>query len=309
MSAAVSVVLATRDRPEMAREAVAAIRAALRPGDECIVVDSASADAGDVARAVGEGVRLIRLDVTGTSRARNAGWRAAANPVVAFTDDDCAVPSDWTARVAMVFADPSIAFVTGRVVGDRDAALGVATIGGDEPRRFVGAQDPTGSGSGANMAFTKEALEAVGGFDESTGPGTALRAAEDHDLIWRTLRSGRSGVYEPTIVVTHRLWRGRFRSVGRTYEYGIGAGALAVKAIRSGDREGWRYLRARLWRDGLVAGAKSLGKGHESAAAAAVSGAAGAIVGAARASFRRVEEGMFRPRKPSGKRLRRVPGG
>jgi hypothetical protein len=140
----------------------------------------------------------------------------------------------------------------------------------------------------------------VGGFDEYTGPGTALRSAEDHDLIWRTLRSGRSGLYDPTIVVTHRLWRGRFRSVGRTYEYGIGAGALAVKAIRSGDRDGWRFLRARLWRDGLVAGVRSLGKGHESAAAAAVSGAAGAIVGAAKASFRRVEDGKFRPKEGGG---------
>ena len=241
--------------------------------------------------------RFIRLDRPGLSRARNAGWTVAGCPIVAFTDDDCAVPADWTARISGAMSDPAVGFATGSVVGDREAALQSSAMVETTPRRFEGAQDPVRFGSGANMAFRRAALEDIGGFDEELGSGMPLRSAEDHDAFWRALRAGWAGVYDPTIVVTHRLWRSRMGSVGRQFGYGVGAGALAVKVIRSGDRDGWRYLRKRVWAEGPVAAVKSIGKGHETAAAAQMAGAFGAAVGAARVAVRKVEGGMLRRRR------------
>jgi glycosyltransferase involved in cell wall biosynthesis len=294
---AVSVVFATRDRPDMARAAVQSARAALRPSDELIVVDSASADPDAVRSACGDVTTFIRLERPGLSRARNAGWRAASRPIVAFTDDDCSVPSDWTAKFSAAMGEPAIGFATGSVVGDRDAALQSATMVDASPRRIEGAQDPVRFGSGANMAFRRATLEEINGFDEALGSGTRLRSAEDHDAFWRALRAGWVGVYDPTIVVTHRLWRSRMKSLGRQFGYGVGAGALAMKVIRSGDRDGWRFLRKRVWSEGPAAAVKSLGKGHESAAAAQAAGALGAAVGAVRVAVFRIEGGMLRRRR------------
>ena len=242
---------------------------------------------------------MIRLEIPGTSRARNAGWKEARAPIVAFTDDDCAVSSDWTTRVEAAFADPQIGFVTGRVLADRDASIASSAVVDDTPKRFDERSDPAGFGSGANMAFRKSALEVIGGFDEGMGPGTSLRAAEDQDAFWRATRTaGVVGLYDPGIVVTHRLWRTRRGAVGREYAYGVGAGALAVKLIRSDDPGAWRLLRRRLWGDGFALAARHLVRGYESGAAGATVKALGVIVGSVRAGGRRLEKGVFaRPQR------------
>jgi glycosyltransferase involved in cell wall biosynthesis len=291
----VSVVLATRDRPSLLRGAVASAIESLRSSDELIVVDSASRDPATERVGAGAGARVIRVELPGTSRARNAGWRAAHSSVVAFTDDDCEVPTDWTVRIESAFADPKVGFVTGRVLGDREASIASAAVVGEEPKRFDGPSDPAGFGSGANMAFRKEALLAIGGFDEGMGPGTPLRAAEDHDAFWRVLRSGWVGCYDPSIVVTHRLWRTRGGSIRREYAYGVGAGALAVKLIRDHDPGAWRLLRRRLWSEGFAGAARHLVKGYESGAAGASLKAVGVLVGSIRASTRRLQLGLFAP--------------
>jgi glycosyltransferase involved in cell wall biosynthesis len=289
----VTVVLATRDRPSLLHGAVASIIESLRSFDELIVVDSASRDPATSQIGRDAGARVIRLEVPGTSRARNAGWRAARAPIVAFTDDDCEVPSDWTVRIEAGFADVGVGFVTGRVLGDREASIASAAVVDETPKRFEGTSDPAGLGSGANMAFRRDALEAIMGFDEGMGPGTPLRAAEDQDAFWRTLRAARVGLYDPTIVVTHRLWRTRRGAVAREYAYGVGAGALAVKLIRNEDPGAWRLFRRRLWGDGIAQAARHLVRGYESGAAGATVKAFGVVVGSIRASRLRLESGVF----------------
>ena len=297
-SSGVSVVLATRDRPLLLKGALASIVESLRGSDELIVVDSASGDPATSGIGREAGARVIRLEIPGTSRARNAGWKAARQPIVAFTDDDCEVPPDWTARIEAAFADANIGFVTGRVLVDREASIASSAVVDDKPKRFAGGSDPAVFGSGANMAFRKSALEAIAGFDEGMGPGTPLRAAEDQDAFWRATRTAGVGLYDPTIVVTHRLWRTRRGAVAREYAYGVGAGALAVKLIRSEDPGAWRLLRRRLWGDGIALAARHLVRGYESGAAGATMKTLGVIVGSVRASRRRLESGVFaRPQR------------
>ena len=294
----VTVVLATRDRPLLLEGAVASIVESLRASDELIVVDSASRDPATSRIGRAAGARVIRLEIPGTSRARNAGWMAARTPIVAFTDDDCEVPSDWLSKIEAALDDPEVGFVTGRVLGDREASIASAAVVGETPKRFDGPSDPAGFGSGANMAFRRDALEAIAGFDEGMGPGTPLRAAEDQDAFWRALRAARIGLYDPAIVVTHRLWRTRGGAVAREYAYGVGAGALAVKLIRNDDPGAWRLFRRRLWGDGFALAGRHLVKGYESGAAGAAMKAIGVVVGSIRASRKRLESGLFaRPQR------------
>ena len=144
------------------------------------------------------------------------------------------------------------------------------------------------------MAFRRAALEAIGGFDEGMGPATRLRAAEDHDVIWRLLRAGWAGRYDPSILVTHQQWRTTGQAVRREYAYGVGAGALATKMIRMRDPRGWRTLRERFWGDGLRMSARNLARGYESGAAGAALKAAGVVAGALRASRTPLVDGRFR---------------
>ena len=284
MHQGLSIVIATRNRPQLLERALGEAARFARATDEIIVVDSASAP-GIVERIVEShpGVRLARLEVPGTSRARNAGLELATRDLVAFIDDDCLIQSGWPDAVEGSLSDDGVGFATGRVVGDRDTSLGISLLLGEERLRFDAPEDPGMYGHGSNMAFSRRALETVGGFDEALGPGTPLRAAEDQDVFWRISRAGWAGVFEPTMTVTHLQWRSRGTAILRHYSYGIGAGAVAVKLIRSRDPLRWRVLRRLVWRDGILRALRAAIKRHKSPAAAEAVKLAGLVVGFVRA--------------------------
>lgn len=241
-TAPVTVVVATRDRPSLLKECLSAVSSALRDGDGIIVVDSCSTSEEVRAVAEGAGAVVIRCDQPGASRARNAGWKVATTEIVAFTDDDCLPESGWLASLSAGFAElPEAAFVTGRLVADEvargRAEFDLSLFDCEQPSRLEFNDDLEKMGHGANMAWRREALEAVGGFDEGMGPGTPFRAAEDQDAFWRALRHGTMGWYEPKAIVVHRQWRNRRQQLQTMYGYGIGSGALEVKRWRVDGRE------------------------------------------------------------------------
>src|SRR4051794_38960457 len=92
----VTVVIPTRDRAARLVAALEALRGqTLEPErfETLVVDDGSSDDTGEaLAGLTGDGrliVRVLTLPGDGPAAARNAGWRAARAPLVAFTDDDC----------------------------------------------------------------------------------------------------------------------------------------------------------------------------------------------------------------------------
>ncbi|GAA3828835.1 hypothetical protein GCM10022403_072670 [Streptomyces coacervatus] len=162
-------------------------------GDEIVVVDGGSAD--DTADRVGAWaakdarIRLLRLPGSGISAGRNAGVRAAANPLIACTDAGCYPDPDWLDRLRAAAAEPDPAdLITGvyRVDGGAAPARAMAAVGYPVPeearhpgpwtrvycRLFGRGLDPT-MPTGRSMAFARTAWQDAGGFPEQ------LRTAED----------------------------------------------------------------------------------------------------------------------------------
>lgn len=238
-----AIVVATRNRGS---RIVALIESVLR-GDpdadvELVIVDQSDDDTTRraVAAFFTDGrVRYEHLDVAGTSHARNHGIAVTTAPFIAITDDDCTVPSDWTAQLGAAF--------------DRNPRIGVVycnvdpvptTEPGHTPHiRFPGSRIVAGLGDlrarqplwmGAGMALRRETVADVGGFDEALGPGTRFGACEDNDIAWRALRRG-WWVYEHAgTSVRHD----GFRSLAQLGElsnrdfYGIGA--TIAKYLKTG---------------------------------------------------------------------------
>lgn len=270
-----------------------------------VVVDSASTDDRTAATGREAGAELVRCSVPGTSRARNAGLAGVDEELVAFTDDDCLVSPDWTTALVAAFAeDAGAAFVTGQVRADADvhrrAWLAVSLTTDARPRRLGPGDDPSTFGHGANMAWRRRELERIGGFDESMGPATSLRAGEDVDAWWRALRAGMTGFYTPEAVVVHRQWRSRRAALRSHYGYGVGAGALAVKRYRTAAVQGRAGARRQLLRglvldEGLGPVWRSVRQGHEIGAAANALMFLGGLEGARRAARLAVVDGRFTP--------------
>jgi hypothetical protein len=290
----VSIVVCSRNRPEMLESCLAAIADAMSSRDELVVVDSASRDAQTWQVAERYTDRVLRCGRPGLSRARNAGLRATTRPVVAFTDDDCRPDAGWTAALLDAFADPQVSFVLGRVIAGDGAAGGAASVHDvAEPQLIDTSVALESVGHGANMAFRRSALLGIGGFDEMLGTGSRLRAGEDKDAIWRLLSGGCTGRYEPRACVTHVQWRGRAASVRLAYGYGQGWGALAAKARRADRPAGEQLLRRGVGSAGFGQAWRDLRAGYQTGVLVSGSWAAGVMVGAWRGNRMPVRDGRY----------------
>lgn len=80
---------------------------------ELIFVNNRSEDASESIVENAPGVLLLREDHRGAYAARNTGIRQAKAPILAFTDADCEVDSDWLRSIQESMRDPSVAVLVG----------------------------------------------------------------------------------------------------------------------------------------------------------------------------------------------------
>ncbi len=113
----------------------------------------------------------------GPAAARNAGWRAARHPWIAFLDDDVVPAPDWYAALKRDLAD---------AVGGSQGVVRVPVDGrlDDWSRETAGLE--TAEWITADMAYRRAALAEVGGFDERFP--RAYR--EDAELAYRVRAAG-----------------------------------------------------------------------------------------------------------------------
>jgi glycosyltransferase involved in cell wall biosynthesis len=110
----------------------------------------------------------------GPAAARNCGWRAARGPIIAFTDDDCLPEPDWLKAGMLAFGD-GVVGVGGWV------SVPLPKTPTDYERNSAGLEGI--QFVTANCFYRREALAAVGGFDERFT--SAWR--EDSDLFFSLL--------------------------------------------------------------------------------------------------------------------------
>lgn len=257
----VSVVLCTRDRDESLRLALGSVLAAAGDDVDVVVVDNAPRT--DATRSVVDEladarVRYLLEPRPGLSVARNTGARAARGAVIAFTDDDVVVDSQWLTALLRGFTRaPRVGGVTGLVPSAEletapqhffDAKVHWSSS--TTPRlydlaahRGESALYPYASGvigTGANFAVSRAVYDELGGFDEALGAGALTRGGEDLDWFVRTLNAGWSLAYEPAAVVWHRHRRDLASLSDQLYGYGTGLTAYLLKHALTGA--GFRHM-------------------------------------------------------------------
>jgi GT2 family glycosyltransferase len=242
-----SVVICTRSRPDSVRVTLRSILACEYPAErlEVIVVDNASQ--GDAAvTVVGDElsgsipVRVVREAEPGLSNARNRGLRSAQGEIVVFADDDVEVDRNWLAALIAPFCrDESVGATSGMTLpGALEAPVQRWTEGfGGRPgplvvHRFDLADPPPDKplfpftvgdlGAGRNMAFRRELLARLGGFDPALGPGTLAHDGDDVEALLRVLLSGHAVVADPAAIVWHAHPSEYGELEDRVWGYGIG---------------------------------------------------------------------------------------
>jgi GT2 family glycosyltransferase len=240
MNPAISVIVATRNRPEHLASCIASILANTEIEFELLVVDQSDTNAGreSVEKLRPDSrLRWIETNTRGLSASRNIGVAMARAPIIAFTDDDCRVPSDWVKNILTMFLnDPDLSLLFGAVVlRPEDVSQGFAAAFAPAGFRELQHKLPdmrSPWGIGANMAIRRDAFDLIGTFDPFLGAGTVFFAGEEIDMIIRALTAGLKVVETPHSPVLHLGVR-RGRDASRLMrQYGIGFGATFSKHMR-----------------------------------------------------------------------------
>jgi O-antigen biosynthesis protein len=249
----ISVVICTRDRPEQVKKCLDRLARQDYPRYEVVVVDNAPAS--DALRAVVEGqtaggapFRYCVEPRPGLSWARNAGIAAAKSDIIAFLDDDDEPDEDWLTWIAGGFARGGrVGCVSGIVLPARlDNAIEnlFEQIGGHSKGRGFAAETFTKSGPqsplwplppfgvGANMAFRREALDRIGGFDVALGAGTPTGGGEDTLAITLIMLAGYEMVYEPVALMWHHHRQDMTSLNKQLHGYSIGLTAFYAALLR-----------------------------------------------------------------------------
>lgn len=250
----VSIIIATRDRPNKLASCLQAITQLEYPKFEIIIVDNApkSSATHDLSRELQTQfphIRYVLEPRPGLANARNCGLQMARGTYIAFVDDDVTVDPLWLSRLVLGFGiSENVACVTGMVIPaklDTDTHVWFEWFGrfnkGFKRRVFDLGQNriehplfPFAAGTfgtGANMAFKRSFLLDCGGFDPALGIGSASRGGEDLAMFYQVIRSGNQLIYEPGALVyhSHRQDYQQFRK--QVFDYGVGLTAYLTKIL------------------------------------------------------------------------------
>lgn len=207
---------------------------------EVIIVNGPSTDAtADVLADYRDRIKQAQCPDRNLSRSRNIGIAAASGDIVVFIDDD-AIPTDdlWLSRYLLLFAEDArqhIGAAGGPVLFQNSESYEfsnglTSTTGfhifdtedeGDETEREAGVWFQ--GVRGCNCAFRREALLAIGGFDEAY-----TYYLDESDVCARMIDRGYAVAHVPAAVVRHfsapsqnrsSILRRNYRTIARSDTY------------------------------------------------------------------------------------------
>jgi glycosyltransferase involved in cell wall biosynthesis len=244
------VVVCTRDRPELLGLTLEALAAQDDQRFELLIVNQGEPIEPALLER-GPGLAPARLIVDhgrGLSRARNLAWRQSDADWLAFVDDDCELADDWISTFKRVACEHRQCCLISGSVSPVGAPAGpyLATARfsvAEEHTRRGAWRRPLSIGHGACMAVRREAIAALGGWDERLGTGSPrFPGAEDEEFNYRLLRGGGIAHANPALQAWHRQWRPADALVPLFCDYMIGRGGAAAKYLRSGQLTAGAWL-------------------------------------------------------------------
>jgi O-antigen biosynthesis protein len=244
----VSIVVCSCNGAQTIAETLAALEDLEYPDYEIIVIDDGSSDQTS-AIASKHNVRLIRTENNGLSVARNHGLAAATGEIIAYIDDDAYPDPHWLTYLAAAFLRTEHAGIGGpnfAVPGDGEIADCVANAPGG-PIHVLLSDDLAEHIPGCNMAFRREKLSAIGGFD----PRFRV-AGDDVDICWRLQERGWTLGFAPSAIVWHHRRNSIKRYLKQQFGYAKAEALLAEKWPAKYNNAGHVTWRGQLYGRGIV---------------------------------------------------------
>jgi glycosyltransferase involved in cell wall biosynthesis len=230
---AISVIIATRDRPRALARCLDALEKQQRAKDgfEIIVVDDAPEATAIIPDGLAFAVRVLRSRGAGAAAARNLGAREARGRYVLFLDDDLVAASDLLLRHQDAHAAHGASAV---VIGSCLPAPVEPTLAAQSAALWWTDHYRVKSDSAAlmfvdvlsgNTSLARVLFEELGGFDEAF----ATHRREDWEFGIRALRAGAVAIHAPEAVARHEFNLTTRRMIAATRSEGTGDALIAAR--------------------------------------------------------------------------------
>lgn len=276
-----TIAICTKDRPDNVERCLKSLQNLKKPDNlsdfEILIVDNAPSDDQTQERVANfPQVRYVRELKVGLDFARNRAIQEANGEILAFLDDDVVVDPEWLLGLMEAWTEnPDAGAFTGMVLPyelETEAQILFERRGGFgrgfEKIRYGQVLEknplyPCGAGifgAGCNMAFKRELLLKLGGFDEALDTGTPLPGGGDLDIFYRVVRSGSPLIYEPRYLIYHQHRREMIKLRRQYWSWGLGFMAFITKSYQNdpSQREKIRALVQWWFREQLSQLTKSL---------------------------------------------------
>lgn len=241
----VSVILCSRNRAAMLRDALEKLAAVVRNNPatsvEIVIVNNGATD--DTAAVISAFVaaspdlrtRPVYAAQPGLAAARNAGLQASTGAILMFCDDDGVLADDYFTVLQRLYAnDQTPVMRGGRVLLGDPADLPYTIKPETVPATYQG-RYPGGFIHGCNMTFSRSVYERIGLMDERFGAGALFPSADESDYIHRAYQAGVTVLFCPELVAYHYHGRRDPADIRRLFDgYMIGDGALFAKHWNNG---------------------------------------------------------------------------
>lgn len=198
----ISVIICTFNRERTLRETISDVLNQDRPADQIIVVDQTTLHEPETNLLLASpSLTVVKLLQPNLPAARNAGLARATGDVVLFVDDDIRLKRDFLARVHAEFQSAAIDgfapfVVSGPLASTAEFESQSSCVRGLQRGRRIR------SVIGACMAYRREAVIDVGGFDPVMG--RLHRAACGEDMEFSRRFSSRYRLWlKPSLGVLH----------------------------------------------------------------------------------------------------------
>lgn len=209
----VSIVIVTRNRPDMVKRCLDAISKKNDVDSEIIVVDASTDNRTKeiIVRGFPE-VKYFYLENGENQRpkSKNLGINVAEGEIVAFLDDDSIVQDGWLEACVESYTSDKIGGAGGIIIDTnlskeiyRTDQIGAITFNGTrignfntDPKKTIEVEHLRG----CNMSFRRDVLERIGGFDLNY---TGSNVLEETDLSVRVRKSGYRIIFNPKMSVIH----------------------------------------------------------------------------------------------------------
>lgn len=241
----VSVVVASYNAERTLRACLDSLEHLNYPDCEIILVDDGSTDTTAQIASLYSRIRYLRHPINrGLSVARNTGIAAATGEIIAFTDADCRADEDWLYYLVSGLLSSEFAGMGGpNLLPPEDSPVAAAVMASPGGPAHVMLTDRQAEHiPGCNMAFFRQALTEIGGFDL-----VFRKAGDDVDLCWRLQQAGFKIGFSPAAFVWHFRRSTITAYLRQQHGYGVAEALLVRKHPEYFNALGGSQWRGRIY--------------------------------------------------------------